>query len=63
METNMNKFCIIFNCVSVLLSISCMVANAATHRYYWCFTFAVLAMCNAGATFAVYRTSRNNSQK
>lgn len=40
-----------------------LIANAMTHRYHWCVTFAVLAMCNAAAAFAVYRTSRNNSEK
>lgn len=59
----MDKFCIIFNCASVLLSISCLIANAMIHRYYWCVTFAVLALCNAWAAFAVYLNSRNNSEK
>lgn len=59
----MNKFCIIYNYMGALLSVACLVANAMSHRYYWCVTFAVLAMCNVVAAFAVYRMSRNNPDK
>lgn len=59
----MNKFCIILNCASVLFSILSLIANAMVHRYYWCITFAVFALFNAVAAFAVYRISHKKEEK
>lgn len=58
----MNTFCIIFNCASVMLSISCLVANAMVHRNYWCTIFAVLALLNAASAIAVYRISHKKTR-
>lgn len=58
----MNKFCFINNCIGILLSVSCLVANAMVHRYYWCTIFAVLALLNAASAIAVYRISHKKDK-
>lgn len=46
-----------------MFSILSLIANAMVHRYYWCITFAVFALFNAVAAFAVYRIAHKKEEK